>query len=275
MKAHCVCVTNQKGGVGKTTTAINLGVCLGQRGYRVLIVDNDPQCNTTSGLGQRGNTQEGSLYEVLLDNELILKVLLETDFQGVSLLPSSPELAGLEREWSQGQSEWQNALRRVLANCLDEYHYILIDNPPSLGLLSICGMTAAQALVIPIQCEYFALEGLTAILATVQRVRKGLNPDLNLAGLLLTMYDGRTRLSREVAAEVRRHFPTETFTTIIPRSVRVAEAPSHGIPVVAYDPNSAGATAYQMWTQEFLDRQSRPGGIDLHYFDDASSADTY
>lgn len=258
MKAKCICLTNQKGGVGKTTTAVNLGVCLGQRGYKVLIVDNDPQCNTTSGLGHRGEGQSRSLYELLPGNQLFQEYSLQTDFKNVSLLPSSPELAGVEREWNQGHSDWQHALQRVLANFLEEYHYILIDNPPSLGLLSICGMTAAQALVIPIQCEYFALEGLTSILETVQRVRKALNSELALAGLLLTMYDGRTRLSREVAADVRRHFPVETYTTIIPRSVRVAEAPSHGVPVVEYDPKCAGSIAYQIWTQEFLDRQSRP-----------------
>ena len=258
MKAHCVCLTNQKGGVGKTTTVVNLGVCLGQRGYKVLIVDNDPQGNATSGLGCRGEVQHGSLYEVLGGREMIHQACLETGFEGVSLLPSSPDLAGLESEWGQEQPNWQRALQRVLAECQDAYHYILIDNPPSLGLLSICGMTAARSLVVPIQCEYFALEGLSAILDSVQRVRRALNTDLLLAGFLLTLYDGRTRLSREVAAEVRHHFPTETFTTIIPRSTRVAEAPSHGLPAVTYDPHCAGATAYQIWTQEFLDRQASP-----------------
>lgn len=256
MKAHCICLTNQKGGVGKTTTVVNLGVCLGQRGYNVLIVDNDPQGNATSGLGCRGTIHNGSLYEALRGSAVLREACLDTDFKGVSLLPSSPDLAGLESEWSQGQP-WQHTLQRVLAECQDTYHYILIDNPPSLGLLSICGMTAARSLVIPVQCEYFALEGLRAILDSVQRVRRVLNTNLALAGFLLTLYDGRTRLSREVAAEVRHHFPAETFTTIIPRSVRVAEAPSHGLPVVTYDPNCAGAVAYQTWTQEFLDRESQ------------------
>ncbi len=257
MKGHCICLTNQKGGVGKTTSVVNLGVCLGQRGLKVLIVDNDPQGNATSGLGQRGQTRNGSLYEVLRGREPIGRVCLETDFEGLTLVPSSPDLAGLEREWSPEQSDWQYSLRRVLADCQDEFHYILIDNPPSLGLLSICGMTAARSLVVPIQCEYFALEGLSAILETMRRIRQTLNTELILAGFLLTLYDVRTRLSREVAAEVRSHFPKETYTTIIPRSVRVAESPSHGLAVVTYAPECAGAMAYQSWTQEFLDRQNR------------------
>ncbi len=260
MKAHSVCLANQKGGVGKTTTVINLGVCLGQHGYKVLIVDNDPQGNATSGLGRRGEVCHGALYEVLAGRVPIRRACRDTDFDGVALLPSSPDLAGLESEWNQSQSGGPRALQQVLAECQDAYHYILIDNPPSLGLLSICGITAARSLVIPVQCEYFALEGLSAILDSVQRVRQALNTDLVLAGFLLTLYDGRTRLSREVAAEVRRHFPTETFTTIIPRSVRVAEAPSHGLPVVLYDPHCAGAAAYRIWTQEFLDRQSQRAG---------------
>lgn len=253
MTPHCICVTNQKGGVGKTTTVINLAVCLGQRGYRVLIVDNDPQGNATSGLGMRSKSEAGTLYEVLAGGKTVPEVCLDTAFTGVSLLPSSPDLAGLENEWGQSRPRWQYALRQALEPGHADAQFVLIDNPPSLGLLAICGMTAAHSLIVPVQCEYFALEGVEAILATLRRVRGALNSDLKLAGFLLTLYDGRTRLSRAVASEVRDHFPDSTFTTIIPRNVRVAEAPSHGLPVVTYAPDSAGASAYQIWTEELLD----------------------
>lgn len=256
MTWHCVCISNQKGGVGKTTTAVNLGLYLSRQARSVLIVDNDPQGNATSSLGLRGRNANGSLYEVLSGELPMEQACRSTDFKNVDLVPSSPHLAGLETERNQETDAMQFALARTLAACPRPYDYVLIDNPPSLGLLSVCGLVAAQSLVVPVQCEYLALEGLSSILRTIKRIRHALNPQLALGGFLLTLYDGRTRLSREVAADVRRHFPGETYTTIIPRSVRVAEAPSHGLPVAVYDPACAGAIAYEAWTREFLQRMN-------------------
>lgn len=253
MIRHRVCITNQKGGVGKTTTAVNLGSFLARQNLTVLLVDNDPQGNATSSLGAPAKDGAGDLYQVLTGRADTAASCRPTMIRHLDLLPSSPDLAALEFELRHADDA-ELRLARELAGCQARYNYILIDNPPSLGLLTLSGMVAANLLVVPVQCEYLALEGVAAILDSVHRVRQSLNPDLALAGFLLTLFDVRTRLSREVAEEMRRHFPADTYETVIPRAVRLAEAPSHGLPAVLYDPTSHGTLAYQQWTAEFRTR---------------------
>jgi len=245
-------LVNQKGGVGKTTTAINLGAYLAQAGMRVLIVDIDPQANATSCLGVNKTDVNGGTYDALIGRGSASDYILHNAEFKLSLLPSSPALAGAQVELV-GLEGRESLLRKVLAEIEDHYDYVLIDCPPSLGLLTLNGLLAAtHGVIIPVQCEYLALEGLTQLMLTLQRVRKLLFPELAIRGVLLTMYDSRTNLSRDVVDEVQRHFPDKVFETIIPRTVRLAEAPSHGVPISAYDPSSVGAAAYKAVANELL-----------------------
>jgi chromosome partitioning protein len=249
--AHVIAIANQKGGVGKTTTAINLAAFLAKSKQRVMVVDLDPQGNTSSGLGIDKNALESSLYDVLINSIHPHEAALETTYDGVVVLPASPVLAAAEIELVNA-TEREFRLKRVLENL--PYDYILIDCPPSLGLLTVNGLVAADSLIIPVQAEFYALEGLGQLIQTIQRVRKSLNPSLDLLGVLLTMHNGRTTLSAQVHEEVKRHFPDKVFDTIIPRNVRLAEAPSYGRPISHYDKWSKGARSYQKLAKEVLKR---------------------
>ena len=244
-------LVNQKGGVGKTTTAINLGAYLAKLGQKVLIVDIDPQANATSSLGADKQSVKGGVYEALLGAQ-VGNLVLHNNALNISLLPSSPALAGAEVELVEEEKR-EFRLRTSLEPLQERYDYILIDCPPSLGLLTVNGLVAGKdGVIIPVQCEYLALEGLGQLTQTIQRVRTGLFPELKLRGLVLTMFDGRTHLSSDVVNEVRKHFPDQVFESIIPRSIRLAEAPSYGLPISAYAPDSVGAKAYSMLAQELL-----------------------
>lgn len=251
----CYVLVNQKGGVGKTTTAISLAAYLAQLGQRVLLVDLDPQANATSSLGIDKNKVEGGVYEALLDETPPNDYVLHSAKLKLALLPSSPALAGAEVELV-GVLARESRLRKTLAYLDQQYDYILIDCPPSLGLLTLNGLVAAQRVIIPVQAEYLALEGLGALAHTIARVRSALNPGLTIRGVVITMYDGRTSLAQQVAEEVKRHFPGKVFRAFIPRSVRLAEAPSHGVPISAYAPSSPGGAAYKALAQELLNGDS-------------------
>lgn len=244
-------LANQKGGVGKTTTAVNLGAYLAASGRRVLIIDVDPQANATSSLGIDKSSLEHSIYDVLVRDMPMVDALTLTKRVSLDMVPSIPALAGAEVEMVSFLSR-ESRLRRALEPLLDRYHYILIDPPPSLGLLTVNALTAAHGVIVPVQCEYLALEGLTQLLQTVTLVRDNLNAKLRIRGFLLTMYDSRTKLSQQVVDEVRRYFGRRVFKSIIPRSVRLSECPSYGEPVMAYAPTSTGALAYEAFTQEIL-----------------------
>jgi len=254
MTARIYCLANQKGGVAKTTTAVNLGAYLAAAGRRVLLVDIDPQCNATTSLGVNPRTLAISLYDVLVDGRPCQEALTVTEWVNLDLLPSSTDLAGADVELA-GMLARERLLARALTPLVTKYDYILIDEPPSLGLLTINGLTAAtHGVLIPVQCEYLALEGLSLLLNTVRQVREVLNDRLVIAGVVLTMYDSRTNLGQQVVNEVRQYFPREAFDTIIPRNVRLSEAPSHGKTILSYAPLSAGALAYQAFAQEFMNR---------------------
>lgn len=245
-------LVNQKGGVGKTTTAINLGAYLAHFGQRVLIVDLDPQANATSCLGIDKNTVKGSTYNVLLGSAPANSLVLFNERLKLSLLPSSPALAGAEVELVD-QSGREMRLKQAIAGLTERYDYVLIDCPPSLGLLTVNGLVAARdGVIIPVQCEYLALEGLGQLTQTLQLVRSGLFPELKVRGVVLTMFDSRTRLSTDVVTEVNRHFPEQAFKSVVPRNIRLAEAPSYGLPVSAYAPGSTGAQAYEELARELL-----------------------
>lgn len=246
-----IAVANQKGGVGKTTTAVNLSACLANEGKRVLMVDLDPQGNATSGAGQK--TGKNTVYEVLLGECTLNSVIVPTKQKGLFVAPVDIRLAGAEVELVSMQRR-EYRLRAALESVRSEYDYILIDCPPSLGLLTINALAAAQSILIPIQCEYYALEGVTALMNTVSRVKKGINPALEIEGILLTMLDGRTNLGLQVVAEVKKHFRNKVFATTIPRNIRLGEAPSHGLPIHLYDPRSTGAEAYCALAKELLRR---------------------
>jgi len=258
-----IACANQKGGVGKTTTVVNLATYLALAGRRVLVLDLDPQGNATSGLGIDRSTTERSMYDAVVDSVGLAALIVETPVAGLFLVPSSIELAGAEVELA-AIDQRERRLARHIGGVAADYDYLLIDCPPSLGLLTINGLTAADAILIPIQCEYYALEGLTQLIATVDLVRDHLNPRLDLKGVILTMYDARTNLAADVATEVRRHLDGAVFETVIPRSVRLAEAPSYGKPIATYRPDSKGAEAYRALAAEFLARDGVATGNDPH-----------
>jgi chromosome partitioning protein len=245
-------LVNQKGGVGKTTTAISLGAFLAQMDQRVLLVDLDPQANATSCLGINKNTIKGGTYESIIESAPPSNFILHNSRLKISLLPASPSLAGAEVELVP-QLARESRLRTALASSVDRYDYVLIDCPPSLGLLTLNGLVAARnGLIIPVQCEYLALEGISLLMNTIERIRASIFPELALRGVLLTMYDGRTKLASDVVAEVRKYFQKQVFQSIIPRSVRLAEAPSYGQPINIYSPGSTGAVAYEALAREVL-----------------------
>jgi chromosome partitioning protein len=246
-----IAIANQKGGVGKTTTAINLGAGLGALERRVLLVDSDPQGNATRGLGGRATTPQ--LYHALIGEAPLSAAIRPSGFPNLDLVPSARDLVGVEVEFV-GKPGWEEALKGVLAEVADRYDTILIDCPPSLGHLTVSALNAAQGVLVPLQCEYFALEGVSELLATIERIQGGLNPNLAIAGVLLTMYDDRTNLSRDVAEEIRRHFAGKVYDAVVPRNIRLAEAPSHGLPIFQYDIKSRGAEAYLALAREFLRR---------------------
>jgi chromosome partitioning protein len=244
-------LANQKGGVGKTTTAVNMGACLAEAGARVLIVDFDPQANATTGLGHRP-PRGRSTYE-LLHGARLEDIVVPSGIDNLDLAPAHPDLAAAAVELPDREDR-EAVLGRALASADPTYPYVIVDCPPSLGMLTLNALAAANRLIVPVQCEYYALEGLTQLLESVELIRARVNPQLALTGLLLTMHDGRTRLSADVAAEVRRHFGSKVFRSVIPRSVRLAEAPSHGVPITRYDARSPGADAYYELALEVVDR---------------------
>ena len=252
-----IAFANQKGGVGKTTTAVNLGAALAAGGRSVLVVDMDAQANATSALGRQAPT-DGDIYAALLGGINAADAILETTAAGVLLLPASRDLAGAEIELVAVEDREQR-LRRALTDVRERFDYVLIDCPPSLGLLTVNALTAADEVIVPVQCEYLALEGLGHLARTLELVRQRLNPELRLRGLVMTMFDGRTNLAAEVVAEVRRHF-AQTYRTVIPRSVRLSEAPSHGRTVLDYDPSSSGARAYRALAEEVIAQEQRAVG---------------
>jgi chromosome partitioning protein len=253
--ARIIAIANQKGGVGKTTTAINLGACLAVAERRTLVVDIDPQANATSGLGIAKSQVSASIYDVLVDGRSAEDAILrEVHFPYLDVLPATRDLVGVEVELV-NRTARESVLRHALAGVRDQYEYILIDAPPSLGLLTLNTLAAADSVLIPIQCEFYALEGLSQLLNTVRIVQRNLNPALQIEGVLLTMYDGRLNLSRQVADEAREYFGEKVFETAIPRNVRIAEAPSFGEPIVMYDILSVGAKSYLALAQEVIAKQ--------------------
>jgi chromosome partitioning protein len=245
-------VANQKGGVGKTTTAVNVAACVAEAGYTTLLVDVDPQANATVGLGLPRATSPG-LYSVLIGESSAESALVETRVPGLSILPAGEGLAGADVELPRIQG-FEGRLREVLHPVRNSFEYVLLDCPPSLGPLAVNALVAADRVIVPVQTEYFALEGLAGLLETLALVQRELNPRLIVAGMLLTMQDNRTRLGRDVEREVREHFPELVFDTVIPRNVRIGEAPSYGLPVIHHDPHSAGAEAYFELAKELAAR---------------------
>lgn len=252
--AKIIAIANQKGGVGKTTTAINLAAYLAREGRRALLIDVDPQANATSGLGFDKNKVSPSVYDALVGTIKLERVVLLTNRVGLDLAPAAINLAGAEVEMV-GMLAREQRLTRAISPVLDRYNFVIIDCPPSLGLLTVNALCSAEGVIIPVQCEYLALEGVGQLMNTIGLIRDNLNPRLKIAGMLMTMYDARTNLSQQVVDEVRRHFPDLIFQTIIPRSVRLSEAPSYGMSILDYDSSSRGATAYGLLAREVINRE--------------------
>ena len=249
-----IAIANQKGGVGKTTTSINLSASLASKGKKILVIDADPQGNTTSGFGIEKNDLENTIYELILSECSIKERILNDVIQGVSIIPSNVNLAAAEIELI-GVERKEFILRREVEWVKESYDYIIIDCPPSLNLLTLNAMTTADSVLVPIQCEYYALEGLSQLIHTINLVKERLNPDLDMEGVVFTMYDSRTNLSTQVVENVKNHLNQRVFDTVIPRNIRLAEAPSYGMPINKYDPKSAGAEAYMQLADEIIGRK--------------------
>ena len=249
-----IAIANQKGGVGKTTTAINLSACLAESGKKVLTIDTDPQGNTTSGLGVDKDELKNTVYELMLDECTIKESLVKTEFENLDLIPSNVNLAGAEIELL-GINEKEYILKNAVDYIKDDYDFVIIDCPPSLNMLTVNALTTANTVLVPIQCEYYALEGLSQLLHTISLVKERLNENLQIEGVVFTMYDARTNLSLQVVENVKNNLDTTIYKTIIPRSVRLAEAPSHGLPINKYDSRSTGAEGYRMLAKEVIDRK--------------------
>ena len=249
--AKVIAIANQKGGVGKTTTSVNLSACLADLGQRVLLIDIDPQGNATSGLGVDKSKIEKSIYDALVDDVPIKDIIIDTEVEKLKILTATIQLAGAEIELVSSMSR-ETKLKRGIDKIKDDYDYVIIDCPPSLGLLTINSLTAANSILVPIQCEFYALEGLSQLLKTITLIQDNLNQELVLEGVVLTMFDSRTNLSGQVVQEVKNHFQQKVFKTIIPRNVRLSEAPSFGRPVIEYDPKSKGAEVYYKLAKEVL-----------------------
>ena len=250
--AKVIAMANQKGGVGKTTTSVNLSACLAVRKKKVLLIDCDPQGNATSGFGINKSSLENSIYDVIINDLDITEAIVQTEFK-VDVLPANIALAGAEVELVSMMSR-ELRIKNALAKVRDNYDYIIIDCPPSLGLLTLNSLAAADSVLMPIQCEFYALEGVSQLMNTVKLVQKNLNADLEIEGVLLTMFDSRTKLSSQVAAEVKKYFGDKVYTTIIPRTVRLSEAPSYGEPIISFDKNSRGADVYLRLAKEVIRR---------------------
>ena len=249
--AKTIAVVNQKGGVGKTTSTVNLAACIAAKGFRVLLADIDPQGNATSGLGINKRELKISSYDVLVNSMQIEKVMVKTEFDNLWVLPSSMNLAGAELELVD-MNRRESKLKNAIALVKDSFDFIFLDCPPSLGLLTLNGLCAADTVLVPIQCEYYALEGLSQLMATIRQIIRLYNPLIDMEGVLLTMYDGRLNLTHQVVDELKRFFPRKVYTTVIPRNVKLSEAPSYGLPINYYDKTSKGALAYDALSDEFL-----------------------
>jgi len=252
LMAKVIAIFNQKGGVGKTTTNVNLSACVAKLNKKVLVLDIDPQGNTTSGFGIDKKTVDKSIYDVLIEGEDIKNTIIKTENENLDLISSNVDLAGAEIELT-NRDERELILKKSLEGIRDDYDYVFIDCPPSLGLLTINALVAVDSVIIPIQCEYYALEGVSQLMSTIKLIKRSLNPKLEVEGVVLSMFDGRTNLSIQVVDEVKKYFKGKVYTTLIPRNVRLAEAPSHGLSIIDYDPKSKGAEAYMELAEEFLD----------------------
>lgn len=256
--AKIITFTNQKGGVGKTTSCINMAGYVATSGFRVLIVDMDPQGNSSSGVGIKDKSKRRNVYDVLIGKfDITDNVICKTIIPNLDIVPTSTNLAGAEVELALIEGSRETILKSALNKVMDSYDYIMIDCPPSLGLLTINSLTASDSIIIPIQCEFYALEGLSQLIYTVKQVKKILNADLEIEGIILTMYDKRSKLTVQVEEEIRKFFADKLYDTKIPRNIRLAEAPSYGLPIMSYDDNCIGAKAYKALSKEFLDKQKK------------------